>query len=77
MEATRTVNTPPILGLPVDIFLMIVDFMLEDVSIPYSVLKPRNWRALFNLSEAFPGFKKVLCEANRLAFRFPSKFGLR
>jgi hypothetical protein len=73
-EATDEANTPPILGLPVDIFLMIVDFMLEDVSIPYSVLSPRNWRDLSNLSEAFPGFKKVLCETNHLAFRFPSEF---
>src|SRR5271154_3553059 len=64
---------PGFLQLPVEIFLMIVNFMLESRS-TCREYEAQNWTNLLNLSYTFPGFKTTLWDENLLALWFPPRF---
>jgi hypothetical protein len=70
---TPVKTCPSFLQPPVEIFLMIVNFMLESRSTCRDY-EAQNWTDLVNLLYAFLGFKTTLWGENLLTVWFPHQF---
>lgn len=72
-KSSNVAETPPILQLPVELFLIIVKFVLDGDQPNFTICKTRDWKSLLSLSEAFPAFRTILNAANLCAAMFPPR----
>ena len=64
--STASPETPPILQLPVELFLIIVECVLDGDQPNFTICKTRDWNSLISLPEAFPSFRSqsVCCHVS-------------